>query len=91
MNNSLKCLWVICLYGVIFFVNLLLIQAFTSITLTKNPQYYDFDVTTEVRDSNVIISIIYLVLLVILSIKWRMDKATERRNAQNIEMRPLKE
>ena len=53
------------------------IQIFVSITMSNRPQYYDFEVTSEVRNSNVISTIIYAAIFIAVSIKWRREIAKQ--------------
>lgn len=80
----------ISLYGIIFFVMPYLTQMFTSITFVTGPQYYDFPITDEVKNSNIILIFLYLILFLVLSVKWKRDKNIEARAENHIELRPLK-
>ena len=45
--------------------------------MSNRPQYYDFEVTSEVRNSNVISTIIYAAIFIAVSIKWRREIAKQ--------------
>lgn len=68
-----------------------LTQTFISITMVTGPEYYDFPVTDEVKNSNIITIFLFLLLLIALSLKWKRDLAAQSRNSLNIELTPLKE
>lgn len=55
------------------------------------PQYYEFKITDEIKNSNIILVFLYLVMFLILSIKLRRDEKQHRSDVQNIEMKPLRE
>lgn len=66
-------------------------QTFTSITFVTGPQYYQFAVTEETKNSNIILVFLFLLMFFILSVKWKRDQNLEHLHSNEIEMKPLQE
>lgn len=82
MRSIFKVIWLISIYGVIFFT-------FTSITFSVAPQFYNFQLDEEDVNTSIIMVILYLVVVLVLSVVWCREREKAMKEENDIEMREL--